>query len=246
MYKKQIRNLLLGTVFAFQLLAIQGVAVGAEDWDGNLSLGYNSASGNTEKTALSVSGELKRIFDGAELLIKGDIYTSSSNKRMDDQKWTGLARTAFDIDDQGRWFSVVQFLMEHDRFADIDVRTTPSAGVGYWISNTDDWKWNVEAQLGYIATSYRSDKLDTSSAVFVGKTYLEKQIFEKGRISEGLTLTPSLDGGGFLIKSETEFTNPISDVLDFNIKYILDYNSEPATGKKKTDTRIITGIKYSF
>ena len=211
MYKKQMLTVIMGTLFVFQLFAFQGVALGAEEWSGNFSLGYNNTSGNTEKSAFSVSGAVERMFGGAKLLLKGDIYTASSNKRLDDQKWTGLAKTSFDIDDQGRWFSVIQFLMEHDRFADIDVRSTPSAGVGYWIFNEDDWKWNVETQLGYISTSYRSDKSDTSSAVIVGKTSLEKQVFEKGRISEVFTITPSLGGDGYLMKSETEFTNPISD-----------------------------------
>jgi putative salt-induced outer membrane protein YdiY len=52
-------------------------------------------------------------------------------------------------------------------------------------------------------------------------------------------------GSGLLLRSETAFVNPLQANLDLEIKYILDYNSEPA-GKKKTDTQIIAGLKYKF
>ncbi|MFH1776071.1 MAG: DUF481 domain-containing protein [Candidatus Omnitrophota bacterium] len=50
---------------------------------------------------------------------------------------------------------------------------------------------------------------------------------------------------GMIFRSETAFTNSLQAYLDLEIKYILDYNSEPAE-KKKTDTQIVAGIKYKF
>jgi len=56
-------------------------------WSGELTLGYNQASGNTEKASLNISGSAKRMFSLADLLIKGDVYSASTNGQLDDQKW---------------------------------------------------------------------------------------------------------------------------------------------------------------
>ncbi|MBN1913210.1 MAG: DUF481 domain-containing protein [Candidatus Omnitrophica bacterium] len=75
---------------------------------------------------------------------------------------------------------------------------------------------------------------------------MKKRIFEKAFLSEDLTVYPGLKSdAGVILRSETAFINALRDNLDLEIKYILDYNSEPA-GKKKTDTQIIAGIKYKF
>lgn len=246
MIKKSKIKIVLGLILSIQMLASASIAIADEKWSGDIALGYDQSTGNTENSALSVAGQIKRMFARGSALLKGDIYNSSTDNRLDDQKWSVLMRTAFDINEEGRWFFAAEVLTDHDRFADIDVRVTPSAGIGYWIANQEDWKWNVEGQLGYETTNYRSAKEDDNSMVAVLKSYLEKKVFKNGRITQGITVIPSLEGNGTRYKSESEFTNPLNDALDFSLKFIVDYNSEPSDGKENTDTRLVTGIKYSF
>jgi len=62
-----------------------------------------------------------------------------------------------------------------------------------------------------------------------------------------LTVYPGLESdAGVVLKSETAFNNPVTEDLDLQVKYIVDYDSEPAEGKKKTDTQLITGLNYKF
>ena len=114
------------------------------------------------------------------------------------------------------------------------------------IAREEDWTWSVEGSAGYEMTNYRSDKDDYNSPVLLGRTYLKKKILDNAFISEDFTVIPTLDNTGTRIKSETEFTNPLSEGLDLSVKYIVEHDTEPSPDKKKTDTRLITSIKYSF
>jgi putative salt-induced outer membrane protein YdiY len=247
MRKKTICLLL---AFAINLFFIMPVAFGAEareGWSGDISAGYNQTSGNTEKAAANLSAEAVRKFSHSQILAKGNIFYSQSNKQMDGQKWDALGKYSFDFGEGYKCYSFLQTLIDHDYFADIDYRLTPAIGVGYHISATGDFVWDVDAGLGYRITRHRINKsADDEVATAIGHTYLKKNIYDKAFFSEDLTVYPGLkSGAALLIKSESAFTNPLSDKLSLELKFIVDYNSKPA-GLKKTDTQTIVGIKYKF
>lgn len=229
------------------VLALSAISASAnEKWSGDASLGYLQTNGNTKKSSLNGSASAKRMFEGAELSAKVNIYNSTSDKTMDSQTWDALLRYSFDFGETNRWFNSYQIGVDHDRFADIDYRITPAAGIGYWLYKEEGFKWMVETSFGYEITEYRSSKDQDSSAVAILHTNVEKSVFKDAKLSEDLSIIPSLGDGGTRIKSTTELTNPLTDSLDLSLKYILDHDTEPSPDKKKTDTKIITGIKYSF
>ncbi len=246
---RQSHSIFLSAGFLWVVFVWMGPTAAAEPqnaWKGDIAFGYNQSSGNTEKSSFNISGNLSRMFGRLQGLLKGDVYTSSTNNKLDDQKWFGLIKTSLGLDEKKKWFFSFQLLLDHDRFADIDVRITPSTGFGYWISQKEEWQWNIEAQLGYETTKYRSAVPDDNSAIAVLKTHLGIKVFDHGKLAEILTYTPSFEGEGNRLTSETTFSNPLSESLDLNVKFLVDNNSQPAEGKEKTDTRLTTGIKYSF
>lgn len=242
---------LMKKVIFFVLMMTVSVMVFAEEeksstWKKDISLGYNRTTGNTQASEFSFSGTVKNVMENSEFSARADVYYASTNKKMDSQKWSAALRYFFNYGDANQWFNSYQLLVDHDRFSDIDYRMTPSVGVGYWFSNTDDCKKMLEASIGYEATNYRSNKADDKDAVFIARGYLEKKIFETSTISEDVSVIPSLEGNGTRIKSETVFTNPLKENLDLNVKFIVEHDTKPSAGIKKTDTRFVTGIKYSF
>ncbi len=216
------------------------------EWKRELTLGFNYQDGNTEKSALSLTGAISKQFDASEFSSKFDISQSSSSGKTDSQKWISTTRYAFDFGDNNDWFNSYTFQVDHDKFSAIDYRILPSVGIGRWLSREDDWTWSVEGGLGYEITNYNDGTPDEESASFIARTFLKKKIFDNSFISEDLSVIPSLEGEGVRIKSTTEFTNPLRENLDLSVKYIVDYDSEPSAGKEETDTQIITGIKYAF
>lgn len=248
---KKLISPVLMTIFCLGITFVgyaqETAAVEIENpWRREISIGYNQSTGNTEKAELMLSGEIKKVMAEAEFLGKAEIYYSSSDKKMDSQKWSSLVRYFYNFGDEKMWFNSYQVLVDHDRFADVDYRILPSVGLGYWFSKEDDWKAMLEGSFGFEVTNYRSSQPDDEEAVFIGHTYLEKKILDNARITEDASIIPSLEGNGARFKSETAFTNPLSEALDLSIKFIVDYDTDPPPDIKKTDTRLITGLKYSF
>ena len=243
---KKIKGILVLFLCSGLFIFSQTTVKAQEEWKREIFFGYNQSSGNTKNAELSVGGEIKKIMLEAEFLANGDIYYSSTNNQMDAQRWASLARYFYNFGEEKIWFNSYQILVDHDRFADIHYRILPSTGIGYWFSKEEDWKAMVEGSLGYELTNYRSNKSDEEEPVLIGRTFLEKKVFDNARISEDFSVIPSLEGNGARIKSETAFTNPISEGLDLSIKFIVDHDTEPPAGIKKTDTRLITALKHSF
>lgn len=245
------RNTLL-TCWTFAIFTLiltfsprQASALGWEDWTREISLGYTRSSGNTDNAALDLRALAKTELDTGDFSTRFDLGYSQSDNQMDSQDWTSLTRYAHDISEDGRWFNPWTLEIFHDKFADIDYRVTPSIGLGYWFLQDEDRKFSLEGAFGYEKTEYYNDSDETM--IFQARGYYEQKILDNAKISQEVIVTPALDGeSGVRVKSETGFTNPLSDSLNLDTRYIVDYDSEPAAGKTSTDTKLVVGLNYSF
>jgi putative salt-induced outer membrane protein YdiY len=245
----KLKAILSTAVSMVLLMPVSAKAEGVlEGWKGSVFAGYNQAQGNTNKSAASLQLEANKKVDGVAYLLKGSMAYSETNNAMDGQKWDALGRMSFDFGADQKWYSLYQVLLDHDYFSDIDYRLTPSAGIGYHIAASDDWTWDADAGLGYRVERHRMNKeANDEYLTALVHTFMKKQVFEKAYLSEDITVYPGLKTGSAVnVRAETTFTNPLSQALDFELKYIVDHNSQPAADKKKTDTQVIAGVKYKF
>lgn len=237
-------------VFCFTALSFFPPAVYAQSvpakWTGNIFFGFNQTGGNTQKGSGSLEAQAARKMESSELSLKGHIFYSESNKKMDGQKWDALSKYSFDFGREKSWYNFYQLFVDHDYFADIDYRLTPSTGLGYHILRRPEWTWDADGGLGYRVTKFRSDGTDESLTA-VAHTYMKKTVFQRAALSEDITVYPSFKrDAGVSLRSETAFTNPLTEKFDLQLKYIIDHNTEPGAGKKKTDTQFIAGLNYKF
>jgi putative salt-induced outer membrane protein YdiY len=216
-------------------------------WQGEIAAGYTKASGNTQSNQFSLRSKANRKTEQDEFTLIGDVHYSSSNKKMDSQRWYGMGRYAFSFGENKKWYNFYKLELDHDRFANIDYRIIPSIGVGYWFSDEPDWKAMIEAGLGLEHVEFRDDTKDSDEAVLIPRAFFEKKLFGESLLSQDLTLYPSLgDIGEFRLHSETKLTNPIDDKLSLSLSLIDDYNANPPQDTKKNDLQIISALTYSF
>ena len=219
----------------------------SKPWKKELGLGYSQSTGNTRKSNASVGFTANKKTDKDETNIKANSFYSSANKKMDSQKWYGMGRYALNIWDSLQWFNFYKLEIDHDRFANINYRVLPSVGLGYWFSDTTNWKAMTEAGLGSEYVNYRDDTKNTNEAVVISRSFFDKRLFKESHLSEDFTIYPSLKNSGeYRLHSEAAFTNPVSKQFSLKISLIDDYNSNPAKDKKKNDTQIISSLNYSF
>jgi len=220
----------------------------AEDklWSAELSLGYNKSGGNTQNSQMVNSLYVNRKTNHDEFTIKGNSYYSSTNKKMDTQNWYGMLRYAFSFGKK-KWYKFYKLEGDHDKFSAIDYRLIPSIGIGYWFSDSENWKAMVEAGLGFEHTSYNDRTEDSNKIVLTPRVFLEKKIFKTATISQDITFYPSFENAGeFRLRSETALTNPINDKISLRLSFIDDYDSLPPKNTKKNDTKILSSLVYSF
>lgn len=217
-----------------------------EIWKREISAGYDKTGGNTQKSQLSMNLSVNRKTDKDEFAITTDVFYSSSNEKMDSQKWYGMTRYAFSFW-ESKWYNFYRLEGDHDRFVNIDYRIIPSSGIGYWFSDTDDWKAMVECGVGIEHIKFRDDTKDRNEAILIPRAFIQKNIFDNVLISQEFILYPSLkDTGEYRMHSESALINPINDKISLKFSLIDDYSSNPATGVKKNDWRLISSLVYSF
>ncbi|MFH2137555.1 MAG: DUF481 domain-containing protein [Candidatus Omnitrophota bacterium] len=232
--------------FVLPAFAEYKVVLDVTDWKSETSLGYTRATGNTQNTQLLGSFEAERKTDKDQLTVKANTLYSSQNKKMDGQKHNGSIRYGFDFwSDQ--WYGFMKFEAEHDKFANIDYRLLPSAGAGYWFSDTEEWKALAELGLGLEHTEYSNGAKESTDVVLIPRAFAEKKVFTDSTLSQEVIFYPNLDEGDqYRMRAETRFTNPLSEEMSLRCSFIDEYNSDPAGDSKKNDTRLVTSLVYSF
>ena len=238
-----------GILLSFSIfLSVAAAENLTQGWSGNVFAGYSKTSGNTDKSSANLSAEALKKFEHSVFSLKGNMFYSDTNNKMDSQKWDGLAKYTQDFGSEYKWFRFYQVLVDHDYFADINYRVTPAAGIGYHIAGSEEWTWDVDAGLGYRITRYRVNKSqDDETLTAIAHTFMKKKVFTKAFLSEDFTVYPGLKSGSAVVcRSETAFTNPLNGQLDLELKYIVDYNSEPPDNKSSLDKQFIAGLKYKF
>jgi len=215
-------------------------------WQKEISIGFNKLSGNTKNSQFLMSLYTNRKTDYNEFSTKGNIFYSSTNKKIDTQKWNGMIRYAFSFWKR-QWYNFYKLESDHDRFANINYRIIPSIGIGYWFSDISDWKAMTEVGIGLEHTNFRGDTKDSNEAVLIPRAFFEKGLFGKSRISQDIIFYPSLtESGEYRLYSETAFINPINEKFSLRFSFIDDYNLNPTKDTKKNDTRLISSLSYSF
>jgi putative salt-induced outer membrane protein YdiY len=215
-------------------------------WSGDFSIGYDKSGGNTKDSNLAIRLYCNRKTDINEFTIKGDMFYSSANDKMDAQKWYNMLRYAYSFRER-KWYNFYKIENDHDRFANIAYRIVPSLGTGYWLSDFPDLKLMVEFGVGLEHTKFRHGAKDQNEAVLLPRALFEKAVFRKSRVVQEVSLYPSLtEAGKYRLHSETVFINPINKKLALRLSLIEDYNSDPSGDTKKSDYRFISSLSYFF
>jgi len=216
-------------------------------WKSKFEAGFSQAEGNTQSKSGSVALSTSRKTDHDEWTIGAQGHYSSSNGEMDEKKYAGIIRYAFNFGEEKRWYNFYKFEGTKDRFANINYRLVPAFGVGYWIADEEDYKAMVEAAVGLEHTNYRDNTDTTSEPVLIPRAYFEKKLIQDLKLSQEIILYPELSHfKNYRMYLKTDLTNPISEKLSWKISFVDEYNSNPSGSTEKNDYRLTSSLVYSF
>ena len=244
-----------------------GVAAGISEedaaltdaWQGKLSAGLDAKSGNAEQSGWSDHAEAKKLQGDTIVVATLDgaweetevTDSDGSNKR--DERTVGNAKGEVNVKEKLADWSVAPFVYgdvsaEHDGVAGIKYRTIESAGVGFFLVDTDELKFSVEVGLAYVQE--KLDGLDDDD-------YLAYRLAERADwvpdFAEGVSFFETADFLQDFDESDRYFANfeagvdvPMFAGLSLTLKGTVNYNHLPAAGKEKTDRAVVAQVGYNF
>lgn len=218
------------------------------EWVREIEGSYQLKSGNTDAEELAGKFLVNRKREKVdEWTFRGRGYYSSEDKKMNSQRYYGLARYAWSFGREKKWYHFMKTEADHDRFANIDARYTPATGAGYWFSDRKEFKAVIDGGPGVEWTRYRDDKPDSTELIFASRIYLECLLFDRLTLSEEFLFYPALsDFGNYRFHSETWLKMPVHAGLSLKFGLVNDYQSDPGPTAEKNDLRLETALAWSF
>lgn len=218
-------------------------------WSGKVSGAYSKHNGNTEKSLLQGSVEIKRKTELDEYDIKADGLYSHTDHRLDAQNSSGKIRYAYSFGKEYRAYNFYSIEASHNKFAAISHRISPLFGAGYWWAaedKKDNFSFSTEIGAGIDRVEYSNETTDRTYAVITPKLSFEKN-FKEMKFSQELTLYKSTENmQRYRFESETAIEVPLDEKFSLNFIFKDQYDSEAADTAGKNDASFVTKLGYKF
>lgn len=238
---------------------VKAIDPGVEVWHGSFNLAFSAIRGNTYENSGSVIANLNRRWEHDRVRFDGGYYLTETGK---DEKSKEKTTERWEIEAQEDHFWTTAFYsylngrVESDKIAELDSRIRLGLGAGYqWLDGynheaTGKWSFNQEAGANWVREDYATGESDSGG--FAALRYAHHLTYNP-KWNDGVECfhnfeyLPEVDDWEkYLAKADVGFTTKIIGNFDLLAKIEWDYNSKPATGRKKSDYRYIVGLGYKW
>jgi putative salt-induced outer membrane protein YdiY len=214
-------------------------------YTGTLTGAGTLTDGNTDDASAYVSANFEAKSKRHRFTLGGK-YTYGET---DDEITTrnALGRLKYDFFVWERLYTYAQARFERDDFQDLNLRSTMGLGVGYQILDTKRTSLFAEVGVSYFNEDFMEadDQKSPSGRESTGFTFdiVPKRI-KVFHLHEFYYRWDQSDSYFFSSEQGLRFLLFRNFFANFQVDF--DYNSQPAPGTEKKDTRYIAGIGYEF
>ncbi|BCN93421.1 hypothetical protein THMIRHAM_12060 [Thiomicrorhabdus immobilis] len=212
---------------------------------GTGELGFSDSTGNTVNTSLY--GALKLNYTQKNYIIKSAIeadYKSENGTQTQERYIVNIQGNRYYSEDKS-YYSFVGARFEKNKFADIELDSTFSLGLGKTLYKTEQTNLNGEVGLGYQNTDYVTKGADSDSQVVgIAKLDFSHQINQQVAFTQDLSVSAGEKQTKF--ESNTGFKIKVAEKMNLKASYKYRHNDSPAPGTKKTDTQTVLTLIYDF
>lgn len=213
-------------------------------WKGNVTLGGNLQSGNSDTMNISAGGLAVRRTDNDRFQISL-LYNRAGDSGQRTAENT-FGQLKYDYFFNPKWYTYLNIDMLTDEFKDIKLRTTVGPGVGYQIWDEENKDLSLEVGVSYTSEDRDQGKDDQWASARIGVNFLRK-LFDRLLFTDQAVIYPSLkDSGEYLLRNEASLITSVGTSLAFKLSNIWERNSNPEPGLEQDDFTWILGLQYSF
>ena len=210
------------------------------------NVGFTQERGNSDTDSLRLDAEFIARTVKSRYSLGGEVNTEKADGDTTVENW--LVYGKYDYFFLPKWFAYASTRFEHDKFADLDLRSTLGAGVGYQFFESDLLNLSAAAGPAYVNEDYIEDDGDDYTAgqwsINYDQFFFEKLVQLFHRQTGNVRLS---DTGQWLILTRQGLRFPIYKGLTTTLQYNYDYNNRPsAAADKKWDSSLMLLLGWQF
>jgi putative salt-induced outer membrane protein YdiY len=221
-----------------------------EDWTGTLTVGGELARGNTNTDTLHAGlnhvrrTEKDRITAGAGVLYEREKVPGTPGKHETENDW--FIEGKYDYFFSPRFYGYANARVERDLIAGISLRLTPGVGVGYDWLDKPDLHFRTEGGVSWLYRDYSHDGSMESVALRLAY-HVDKKFNDKVTFFHNLEYYPGLDSvSDYLFTTDAGVRTALTERMFSEFKIQEQYDSAPAPGKGRNDTRFVLNVGWTF
>jgi putative salt-induced outer membrane protein YdiY len=215
------------------------------DYEGMLTIAASSSSGNTNTGRFYGEAHFRGRSNARRFALGANgTYASDRGARTADN-WLGNGEHDWFL--QPWDFLYVRGSIEHDAFRDIERRYIAGGGYGYQLFDTPETTLSLRGGLDYVVTDWITQPDEDSPALGWGVRYAQWLWSRRLQLfldQDGFRNVGSSDD--LVIRTRTGLRIPVANGLNLNAQLNLDWESDPAPGRSRTDRTWILGVGYAW
>ena len=231
--------------FSLAALFFLPTITSANGFSGTGELGFSNNTGNTENTALYAALKLNYAKNNYEFKSLTETnYKSEDGKRTEERYLLDLQNNFF-YNEEKSFYSFLGLRLEQNRFEDIELDTTLSAGLGKVLYKSEVAKLSGELGAGYQSTDFKTKNIDSESQVVaIAKINYTHKINEQVGFEQDLTFTNGSERKKY--ESNSALKVKVATKANLKLSYKVRHNDTPAANTKKTDTQTLITLTYDL
>ena len=219
-------------------------------WTGDLTAGGLITRGNSDAEQLNIGFDATRRTDADRIITHGqylfgrtkDITTGITSTTTDNWQLNG----EYDLFINKQLYGYGLAGVQKDRIADLDIRVTPGAGLGYQWIERPTLNFNTEAGIGWLYEDYSNDG---SNEYVNGRLayHVDATVNDKVTVFNDFEFLDSLQSvKQFYTNEQAGVRVALTQKMFAELKNVWQYDAAPAPGAKKNDLSWILSVGWLF
>lgn len=212
---------------------------------GKANFAFTQSEGNSSSDQLHADAEITVLARDYRYTLGAEFDQASIEQiKADDSR---RAYGSYDSFFDKQQFLFVHGQLQRDRFRDIDLRTVVGGGYGYQFYDTETTRFSLKGGLDMVDLDRYQASSERFSALGWHVDFQHKlansdiELFHVQDGYRGLSQEASV-----LIQTRSGFRFPLSSGFYAMTQLNLDWESDPAPGRRQTDTKLLIGLGYAY
>jgi hypothetical protein len=226
-----------------------------EGWAGGGNFGLALARGNSDTTNIALGFNAARPTTTDKWTIQAaSLYSTSTADNVTTTSANALGGfIRYDRNLTKRLFAFGLFAGSYDHAQDLNVRVSPSGGLGFHAIASKMTTLDLLGGFGYTYENYSSGYNGSTTGVTnnllnatIGDEFTHKFTANTSMIQDFYFFPYLNDGGGYRGVFDFGLASKLYRAITWNLNFGDRYNSRPVAGKKDNDVLFTTGLGLSF